>query len=267
MQKVKLAAHRGYSSAYPENTMLAFKEALKLDIDMLEIDLHMTKDGEIVMMHDSAVDRTTDGTGFVKDKTLDEIRLLDAGIRKDLKFKGERVPLFKEFLELLKGFPDTEVNVEMKDYPEERGKDAFISCDRIISLLEEYGMADRIYINCWSGEILEYIFKKYGGKYRLHGYFPARLMFGDYDRETIYNKLFCACIFDVKNETGGWTDMHVKENYDYLKSIGVEPWVCFNPDTIENDKRAFENGALGFTCNDPLLAGKILDVIGARKLK
>ena len=195
MQKVKLAAHRGYSSAYPENTMLAFKEALKLDIDMLEIDLHMTKDGEIVMMHDSAVDRTTDGTGFVKDKTLDEIRLLDAGIRKDLKFKGERVPLFKEFLELLKGFPDTEVNVEMKDYPEERGKDAFISCDRIISLLEEYGMADGIYV------------------------------------------------------------------------IGVEPWVCVNPDTIENDKRAFENGALGFTCNDPLLAGKILDVIGARKLK
>ncbi|MBR2988656.1 MAG: glycerophosphodiester phosphodiesterase, partial [Clostridia bacterium] len=117
MQKVKLAAHRGYSSKYPENTMLAFREALKYDIDMVENDVHMTKDGELVLMHDHKVNRTTNGDGLVRELTLEQVRLLDAGSWKGEEFKGEKVPTFREFCELFKNYPDIEVNIELKDYP------------------------------------------------------------------------------------------------------------------------------------------------------
>ncbi|MBQ8333612.1 MAG: glycerophosphodiester phosphodiesterase, partial [Clostridia bacterium] len=81
---MSVAAHRGNSKYFPENTMAAFRSAASLNPDMIEIDLHMTKDGEIILMHDHKVDRTTNGTGFVKDFTLDETRQLDAG-----SWKGE----------------------------------------------------------------------------------------------------------------------------------------------------------------------------------
>ena len=115
--KVRVAAHRGNSCVCPENTLVAMRSALELPVDMLEIDLHMTKDGHIILMHDHAVDRTTDHTGLIRDYTLAQIRAMDAGSWKGEAFRGERVPLFEEFLELLKDYPDMTFNVELKDYP------------------------------------------------------------------------------------------------------------------------------------------------------
>ena len=71
--KITLTAHRGYRAKFPENTMLAFEEALKLDIDSIEMDVRMTKDNEIVVIHDPTIDRTTDKTGLVKNMTLAEV--------------------------------------------------------------------------------------------------------------------------------------------------------------------------------------------------
>lgn len=272
MSNIKLAAHRGFKTDYPENTIVSFKKALECDIDMLEIDLHMTKDGEIVMMHDHTVDRTTDGTGYVKDFTYDEIRSLDAGIKCAHRFKGERVPSFREFLELMKDYPDIEVNVELKDYPDLRGDDAFVSADKSIAMLEEYGMADRIYINSWSGEILMYIAKKYNDKYRLHGYYPIFLNTGNYDKDEFYKHLYCACLFNAHREEDGsviWPgagdSVMKKEHFDYLKGLGVHPWVHFDPDTYPKIKQAVEFGAVGVTSDDPVTAAILLDVVGGRK--
>lgn len=271
MNKVKLAAHRGYSAAYPENTILAFKKALTLDIDMLEIDLHMTKDGEIIMMHDHAVDRTSDGTGLVKDKTLKEMRALDVGKWKGEQFAGERVPLFTEFLDMMRDYKDIEVNVELKDYIYTRGeKEAYESCDRSLALLDEYKMNDRIYINSWSGAMLEYIAKKYDGKYRLHGYYPKNLMRETYDEKTIYDKLFCACLFEYETVDGKSVNTDrpmAKEHFDNVLNAGVEAWVYYKEETLEKMKAAYERGATGVTSNDPVLSGRLLDEIGARKLK
>ena len=113
---VRIAAHRGNSKYYPENTIIAFKSALQLPVDQLEIDLHMSKDGHIVMMHDHTVDRTTNGTGRVRDLTLAELKELDAGSWKGEQFAGTRIPTFVEFLEMLKDYPEMTVNVELKDY-------------------------------------------------------------------------------------------------------------------------------------------------------
>jgi len=70
--QIAVAAHRGNSRYYPENTMAAYRSALALQVDMIEMDVHMTRDGELVCMHDHRVDRTTNGDGLVREMTLEE---------------------------------------------------------------------------------------------------------------------------------------------------------------------------------------------------
>ena len=100
-------AHRGASGDYPENTLLAFEKALEIGVDEIELDLHSTKDGHLVVMHDATVDRTTDGTGAIAELTLAEIKALDAGSSFDERFRDERVPTWEEALDLVQGGSDS----------------------------------------------------------------------------------------------------------------------------------------------------------------
>ena len=75
---VYVAAHRGWSTVYPENTMEAFRAAIDLGVDQIETDVRVTRDGELVLIHDETVDRTTNGSGRVIDMTLSELKALDA---------------------------------------------------------------------------------------------------------------------------------------------------------------------------------------------
>ncbi|GBG32072.1 Glycerophosphodiester phosphodiesterase 1 [Hondaea fermentalgiana] len=95
-----LVAHRGFSEEYPENTCLAFAKALEAGATVVECDVQFCKTGEVVIMHDATVDRTTDGTGAVANLTLQELKALDAGVKKGSEFQGERVPLLSEALEI-----------------------------------------------------------------------------------------------------------------------------------------------------------------------
>jgi len=96
LSKVLNIAHRGASTFEPENTLRAFKKALELNADMVEVDVRLSKDGHIVVIHDPTVDRTTNGKGYVREMTLDELKRLNAG-------KGERIPTLKEVIEVIKG--------------------------------------------------------------------------------------------------------------------------------------------------------------------
>ena len=98
---IYVAGHRGLSARYPENTMPSFRAALEAGLDMIELDVHRTKDGQLIVMHDHTVDRTTDGTGPIAEKTLEEIKALDAGGWFSGEFRGERVPTLREFMELV----------------------------------------------------------------------------------------------------------------------------------------------------------------------
>lgn len=93
-----LCAHRGAMSTHPENTLPALQEAVRLGAQMIEFDIQVTKDGALVLMHDTTVDRTTDGKGKVGDLTLAEIKALDAGAKFDKRFTGARIPTFEEAL-------------------------------------------------------------------------------------------------------------------------------------------------------------------------
>jgi glycerophosphoryl diester phosphodiesterase len=96
-----LIAHRGFSGRYPENTLRAFREAMKLPVDGIELDIRRTRDGVLVVIHDETVDRTTFGSGRVSELTWDELRQLDAGAWKGEEFAGERIPRLDEVLELV----------------------------------------------------------------------------------------------------------------------------------------------------------------------
>jgi glycerophosphoryl diester phosphodiesterase len=115
-----LVAHRGGSKIAPENTMVAFRRAVEWwGADMLELDVRLTRDGHVVVIHDETLDRTTDGEGPVAARTLDEIRDLDAGYRFEgpdggLSFRGTGV-VVPTFEEVLAAFPDTRINVESKE--------------------------------------------------------------------------------------------------------------------------------------------------------
>ncbi|WP_455661490.1 glycerophosphodiester phosphodiesterase [Pradoshia sp.] len=101
--KIDIVAHRGASGYAPENTIAAFDLAVKMKADYIEIDVQRTKDGKLILIHDTTVDRTTDGTGKVGDLTYKEIRRLDAGSWMSEKYKGEKVPTFEEVLKRYKG--------------------------------------------------------------------------------------------------------------------------------------------------------------------
>lgn len=93
-----LCAHRGAMSTHPENTIPALQEAVRLGAHMIEFDIQLTKDGALVLMHDSTVDRTTNGRGKVGDLTLSEIKALDAGAKLNASFTGTCIPTFEEAL-------------------------------------------------------------------------------------------------------------------------------------------------------------------------
>mgnify|MGYP001225560153 CR=1 FL=1 len=117
----KIYGHRGAKGTYPENTLLSFKKAIEHGVDGLELDVHLTKDGEVVVIHDETLDRTTNRSGWIKDLTLAEIREASAGSvfnhfeKYEESWDKEKVPTLQEVLELISSY-DIELNIELKTY-------------------------------------------------------------------------------------------------------------------------------------------------------
>ena len=127
-----VVGHRGWPLVYPENTLVGFKAALELGVDALELDVHVTKDDHVVVIHDEQLDRTTDGKGAVREATLAELKGLDAGRPFDGKFAGERIPTLEEVMDLVAGA--VPLAVEVKSPGETAGR----LNDRLIPLVERY---------------------------------------------------------------------------------------------------------------------------------
>ncbi len=129
-------AHRGASAYEPENTLRAFEEAIRLGADMIELDVRLSKDRELVVIHDNRLERTTNGFGFVGDKTLAELKTLDAG-------RGEKIPTLREVLNTTKG--RTRLVIELKEEGTE---------EPALDLIRESGSADEVIVVSFSPVIL-----------------------------------------------------------------------------------------------------------------
>lgn len=146
---IQVIAHRGASAYAPENTISAFKKAFELGIDILEIDVHQTKDRELVVLHDGTVNRTTNGTGKVKNTTFEELRKLDAGSWFSKDFIGEKIPSLKEVFEIT---PDSIVLlIEIK-----KGSETYPGIEnRVIQLISEYNLKERVILKSFDDKILQ----------------------------------------------------------------------------------------------------------------
>ena len=113
---VIIEAHRGDSANAPENTMAAFRRAVDLDADSMEFDVHPALDGTLMVIHDSTLDRTTNGTGAVQTKTVEQLRRLDAGAWFSPEFAGEKLPTLEEVCALLEKI-NIKLNIEIKASP------------------------------------------------------------------------------------------------------------------------------------------------------
>jgi glycerophosphoryl diester phosphodiesterase len=138
---VLVTAHRGFSGDAPENTLAAFKKAMEVGSDMMELDVRFSKDGQIVVMHDDTLDRTANGRGKVSDYTLKELKQFDAGSWFAPQFSGEHIPTLVEVLELAKG--KIRVNIEIKDESLGRYKITDLA-DRALQEVKKAGMEDQV---------------------------------------------------------------------------------------------------------------------------
>ncbi len=146
-------AHRGGRGIAPENTLTAFQKSYELGVDVLELDVRATKDAELVVIHDKTLDRTTDGKGLISERSLAEIKKLDAGFNwtndegKTFPFRGQnvRVPTLREVFE---AFPEAIINIEPKHADPSPVKP-------LCNLISEFKRSDKVIVGSFNDEILE----------------------------------------------------------------------------------------------------------------
>lgn len=233
--KMTVAGHRGDCYNCYENTMKAFEKAISDGVDMIETDIHMTSDGHLVLIHDHTLNRTTDAKGEVKNKTLAELQLVNAGDKNNF----ASIPMLEDILKLAVKH-DITLNLEIKVYYKDEGEERTAKCiEDTLALVEKYNMTDKILINSFDAWVLEYVYKKYGKKYMLHGFYPYSIMSNVSVNPDDY--LYCACIFETKN----------KAYYDYLAEKNIETWIGAGVTQQELLALCIEYGARLITTNNP----------------
>ncbi|MBO0991749.1 glycerophosphodiester phosphodiesterase [Bacillus sp. SD088] len=187
----KIFAHRGSSGTHPENTIAAFKEAVRLGVDGIELDIQLTRDDELVVIHDYTLDRTTNGTGKVRDYTVEEVKAFDAGSKFSSEFTGETIPTFREVLALLQN-TDIELNIEIKNPVKE---DTGIE-KKMIQELEEYQSIHRSIVSSFNHDSLKRVI-------------------------SMNNELECAILYMKKFENP----------WEYAAEIGAKALHTYRPET------------------------------------
>ncbi|SFJ05644.1 glycerophosphodiester phosphodiesterase [Thermoflavimicrobium dichotomicum] len=169
MNVVQNVAHRGFSAKAPENTLAAFEWAIKAKADGIELDVHLTLDGEVVVIHDETLERTTNGKGWIKDLTLTELKQVSSGKWFADEFQAERIPVLSEVLELISG-SDLWLNIELKNhivmYP---GLE-----EAVIREVERFGMENRVVLSSFNHYSLVHI-QRYRPKLSLGALYDGHL--------------------------------------------------------------------------------------------
>lgn len=151
LPKPTIFAHRGSSAHAPENTLAAFELAIRQAADGIELDAKLSADQEVVVIHDQTVDRTTDGTGRVRDLPLAALRELDAGSHFDVAYRGESIPTLSEVLEAVG--QRIFINIELTNY--ETPNDALP--EKLAQLVLHHGLSDRVLFSSFNPFIVRRI--------------------------------------------------------------------------------------------------------------
>ncbi len=235
-----VVAHRGYSSLAPENTLAAFEAAIEAGAPAAECDVYCSKDGHVVLSHDATLDRTTDGSGPITDRTLEELRTLDAGSWKGEQYKGQRIPTLKETLELVRGKMQLVVEV----------KQGGIS-KQVVDTIREAEAVDFVTIISFSAATCREIRELEPG-------LPVGWLSGGSNvdeqaaRRILGTTLQSNCQFvDIVSGAVSEDLMRVFG----LAGVAVWVWTVDDPDMV---KALAQMGVRGITTNDPAMALKAL---------
>lgn len=152
-ERPRVIAHRGFSGVAPENTLVAVRRAIEVGADMVEIDVSLTRDGYVVLLHDETLDRTTNGAGLLSAVTLTEVRELDGGSWFAPEFAGEPVPTLAEVLDLVRG--RILLNVEIKGEAV-TGEAAGGIVDKVLALVRERDMLDQVIVSSFEPRALKH---------------------------------------------------------------------------------------------------------------
>jgi glycerophosphoryl diester phosphodiesterase len=222
-----ITGHRGAAKLEPENTLRSIQKAIDLGVDQIEIDVHLTRDGHLVVIHDATVDRTTNGHGAVADLTLEAIRRLDAG-------KGERIPTLQEAIDLVRG--KVILQIELK------GPD---TAQPVVSAIEANGIENQVVVTSFVHDRLRET-RRLNRNIRLGALWskpPANA---------------CEQAIDIGAEA-----IHIQHQYidaalvQKAHSLGlkIRAW---NPDTVEEMQRVIELGVDAIGSNRPDLLIQLL---------
>ena len=256
-------AHQGGDGVWPGDTMFAFEHAVEIGADVLEMDAHITKDGQIVLMHDEKVDRTTDGTGLIEDLTLNEIKQLDAayGWSNDddrtfpYRGRGIQVPALDELFEK---FPQMRYVIEIKLTQNPIDKPL---CD----LIRAHNMQDKVVVASFHDEAMQ----KFRSTCPEVATSASR---GEVTKFVLLGKVFLSGLISPRYES-------IQPPYDpaesknipimtkrfireaHAKNLAVEPWTVNDPELM---KQYIEWGVDGIITDRPDLMLEVLKEIGLR---
>ena len=229
--ETKVMAHRGASTDTPENTMAAFQKAIDDMADYIELDVQLTSDGEVIVMHDSNAYRTTGVDDNIANMTYKEVRRLDAGSWYSQEYKGEKVPSLREVLELTQG--KIKLNIELK--PVDNGEEL---ARKTVALIEKYNMEDDCVITSFSSAALAAV-KSSNANIKV-GYILSAA-YGDY--------------YEMKNIDFFSVNAAFlsKRTIDAIHNSGkqVYAWTVNNKDSIKN---LTNKGVDGIITDNPVLA-------------
>lgn len=239
----QIFAHRGFSALFPENTMSAFFEADKSGADGIELDVQLTKDGEIVVIHDEKVDRTSSGKGFVKDFTYKELMKLNVGKKGG---KKERIPTIKEVFEWMKS-NNIICNIELKN-----GLIRYEGMEeKLIQLIHHFNLAERIIFSSFNHYSIVYC-------YQLNP---------EIETAPLYSEgLYMPWIYGQSIRSKGIHPYYVTLT-DEIITKSIHSGVAVRPYTVnkeEDMKRLFHLNCSGFITDDPVLAVNIRKQIEKR---
>lgn len=251
-----IIAHQGGDGMAPGNTLAAFSLSEKLEVDMLEMDVHLSKDKEVVVIHDATVDRTTNGTGAVKDMTLQQLKQLDAGYHfvgpdgtHPYRNKGVTIPTMEEIFTAFPGYPMT---IELKT------EDPLLT-EKMADLIQKHNMTDNVIIASFYDESLNDFIEATGGKVPVsspseatRNFVLAHKLF--LDRLIPMNKYTAVQIPMSASGLNLTTERIIKSLHK--RNIAVQYWTINDEDSV---RKLVEIGADGIMTDHPNIVKKVLD--------
>lgn len=247
----RIIAHRGASGHAPENTLSAFTLAAEMGADGIELDVHLTKDGQVVVLHNDTVDATTDGQGSVSQMPLHKLKTLDAGGWYDARYVDERIPTLAEVFETMG--PRLLINVEIKI-----GRNRIDQAKRhgqleteVVRLIENYDLSHRVLVSSFSPFVLRRV-------HALCPHLPLGYLYAQLPGPSplLALRLIRDWIvpYDALHPALGWVDA-TRVTWAQHKSLALNVWTVNEPNDM---RRMCDLGANGIITNYPDRFNQIL---------